>query len=200
LAIENLGTTSHHAIVKSHHGRSSDPYRRYLPPRASSFPAMGEEKISAAGSAVVSDADIRGLNPCVRELVLRHSGQIEARGRNMFGSVPRRVVAQEENRMSIGSCLGAIGERPKELISVRKAPIKSFHNFLAHFVAASANRGPQRRDQFLRIRTENASHVPYGFLDNPCQRASPPCMDRRHHSPLSVNQQQRQAVSNSDGQ
>ena len=57
----------------------------------------------------------------------------------MLGSMSRWVGAQEENRVPIGGCLGAIGQRPEEQISARKTPVESFHNFLAHFIAAGTN-------------------------------------------------------------
>src|SRR5271157_5319040 len=118
----------------------------------------------------------------------------------MLGSVSRWIGAQEENRVAISGCLRAIGQCTEESISARKIPVEGFHNLLAHCVAAGTNRWPHDRDYFLRIRTKSPPHVSYTFFDNPCQRATPTCMDRRHHTPLRVHQEQRQAVGNSDRQ
>jgi len=118
----------------------------------------------------------------------------------MFGSVPRRGGAQKADRSVTGGCLGANAQGLEEAVGLRKTPVEGFYNFLAHFVAAGSNRWPRRGDQFLRIGTKRASHIPDGFLDDPRQRAAPTGMDGRHRTLLGVHQQLRQAVSDSDGQ
>ena len=95
--------------------------------------AMGKEEVRAARGAIVSHQDVRRLHPGGRKLVPGHGGEVEARGGNMFGRVPRRVGAQEENRVAVGGGLGPIGQFLEEGIRTRESSVESFHNFLAHF-------------------------------------------------------------------
>jgi hypothetical protein len=102
--------------------------------------------------------------------------------------------------MAVGGRFGLARQRLEETIGVRKCPMEGIHNFLAHVVAAGPDRWSQRHDQLLRISSKIAPQIPHGFLDHPCQRTPPTGMDRRHHTPLRVHHEHRQAVSYADCQ
>jgi len=102
--------------------------------------------------------------------------------------------------MAVRGRLGVTGWPSEKLIGACEWSVEGFDNLFSHFVAAGADRRPQRRQQLPGIGPEDAPHISHGFLDHARQRAAPARMNRRHHPPLGIHQQHRQAISDSDRQ
>lgn len=128
------------------------------------------------------------------ELILDNGKQVE-----MERSLCGRAMAgwqhgQDGERAAIGVRSRGFGNFAKELIRLRKAPLKDFFHLLPHFVTTGADGGAQRGEQRPGVRTVQPAHFPYGLLDDARQRSSPACVNRCHNPPFRVDQQHGQAI------
>src|SRR5580698_90272 len=166
-----------------------NPDHPQQPPAHCPFLAVAEQPIHVARRAKLRHKNILLQHSGLKQLQLVRLLQIEQhllRGRLM----PRRHHVQPLQRVR----LVARPQLIKKFRCIGKLRGEIRRNLCPDFVAAPANRRPDRREQILRLRPKLHLHLPDRLRHDPCQRPAPPRVNRRHDALLWIDHQHRRTI------
>ncbi len=155
----------------------------------STFFAVAEKEIAAAGGAEIADEDVLGAEAGVEELRAIGFAEVE---QDIFrrGLVARRHPIQPLDW--IGLIAGA--ELIEPFGGIGKLRLKLDGDFGAHFVAATANRGADGGEEISGLGAEVHLHLADGFGGNASESAAPTGMNGRYSASFGVDEKNWDAV------
>ncbi len=161
----------------------------------STFLAVAEEKIAAAGGAEIADEDVWGAEASTEELATIGFAEIE---QNIFGW---RLVAgghHVEPLDGIGFIAGAEFVEPFGRIG--KLRLKLGGDFGADFVAAAADGGADGSEEIGGLGLELHVHLADGFDDDALERAAPAGVNGGDGTLFRIDEENRDAIGGLDAQ
>ena len=162
------------------------------------FAAIAEEKIRAAGSAKLARGDILRRdagtfkNAAIRGVQIK----LHARRRRLM---PRRHHRKPRQRIGIfpGSqhVVRPIEPFPRNI----ELAAEFLRDFRPNFIAAAADAGAERSEDFFGTRAKEHTHTPDSFLGNALEGPAPSGMNSRDDAMLGIGKKNRNAIGSLHG-
>jgi hypothetical protein len=162
---------------------------------AGAFFAVAEQKVGVAGGTEAADVDVLGAETGFEELRAIGFAEVEP---NLVGGwlVARRHHV--EPLQGVGLVAGA--EFVEELGGAGELRGEGCGDVGADFVAATANRRADGRQQILRAGAELHLHLADGFGDDALEGAAPSSMNGGDHALFGIHHKNRGAICGADAE